>query len=73
MCYFLLKLVLDFWGAVHDTILTILRDDIKCLEYFNKAIEIIDNVTINLDEQKEIYKKTTTESLILEFNKRYKK
>lgn len=55
-----------------NAILKILRADKKCLESFNKAIEILDSTRINIDEPKEIYKKSTTNALIEEFKKRYK-
>ena len=55
-----------------DAIIKILRDDKKCLKHFSNAIEIVDSSTINIEEQKEIYKKSTTNTLIEEFEKRYK-
>jgi hypothetical protein len=55
-----------------DAIIKILRSEKKCLEYFNEAIKIVDKAKINIEEPKEIYKKSTTTTLIKAFNKRYK-
>ena len=55
-----------------DAIIEILRDDKQCLKHFLNATEIIDSAAINIEEQKEIYKKSTTNALIEEFKKRYK-
>jgi len=55
-----------------DAILKIIRDEKSCLKYFNNSIEIIDASGVNIDDPKEIYKKSTTNALIEEFNKRYK-
>jgi hypothetical protein len=55
-----------------NAIIKILKDDRQCLKYFLNAIEIIDSSAINIQEQKEIYKKSTTNDLIEEFKKRYK-
>jgi hypothetical protein len=55
-----------------DSIIKILRDDKKCLKYFMNALKIMDSSTVNIEEQKEIYKKSTTNALIEEFKKRYK-
>jgi hypothetical protein len=55
-----------------DAILKILRDDVSCLKSFTNAIELIDTSKINIDDPKEIYKKSTTNALIEEFKKRYK-
>lgn len=58
--------------AYCDAILKIIRDDKKCLENFLNATRIIDDSSINIDDPKEIYLKSTTNSLIEEFNKQYK-
>ena len=55
-----------------EAIVKILRDDKKCLKNFQNAIEIIDTSSINVEDPKEIYKKSTTNALIEEFKKRYK-
>jgi len=55
-----------------DAILKIIRDDNEFLKYFNNVTNIIDISGINIEEQKEIYKKSTTITLIEEFHKRYK-
>jgi hypothetical protein len=55
-----------------DAIIKILRNDKNCLKLFMNAIEIVDSSAINIEEQKEIYKKSTTNALIEEFEKRYK-
>ena len=54
------------------SILEIIRDKNKCLKHFNNAIKIINNSEINIDDSKEIYKKSTTNALIEEFDKQYK-
>lgn len=53
-------------------ILKIIRDEKKCLEYLNNATKIIDSSGINIDNKGEIYKKSTTNTLLEEFKKRYK-
>lgn len=55
-----------------DAIIKILRAEKKCLEKFNNAIEIVDNSKINIDEPKEIYKKSTTNALIEKLKKKDK-
>jgi hypothetical protein len=55
-----------------EKFLTILRNKNKCLNSFKKAIDIIKKSDIDIDNQKEIYKKSTTTTLIKAFNKRYK-
>lgn len=55
-----------------SAILKIIRDEKKCLKNFEAAIEIFDATGIDISDQKEIYKKSTTNTLIEEFNKRYK-
>lgn len=55
-----------------DEILKIIRDDEQCLKNFQLAAEIIDSSKINVDDAKEIYKKSTTNILIEEYNKKYK-
>jgi len=55
-----------------DAIIKILRDDKECLKHFMNAIKIVDSSAINIEDQKEIYKKSTTYTLIEEFKKRYK-
>lgn len=58
--------------AYCDAILKILRSETKCLKYFKNAIELVDSSGININDQKEIYKKSTTNVLLEEFNKNYK-
>ena len=58
--------------AYCDAILKIIKNESKCLKHFNNAIEVIDSSEINIDDPKEIYKKSTTNALIEEFNKIYK-
>jgi hypothetical protein len=58
--------------AYCDAILKILRDEKKCSKNFEYAIEIVNSTGINIDDPKEIYKKSTTNALIEEFNKKYK-
>lgn len=58
--------------AYCDAILKIVRAESKCLKHFQNAIELVDTSGINIDDPKEIYKKSTTNSLIEEFNKHYK-
>lgn len=53
--------------------LTILRNENKCLSFFNKAIDIIKKAAIDIDNQKEIYKKSTTLKLMGVYNSIYKK
>jgi len=55
-----------------DEIIKTLRDEKKCLETFMNVIAIIDASGIDINDQKEIYKKSTTNVLIEEFVKRYK-
>lgn len=55
-----------------DGILKIVRDDEQCLKNFQLAAEIIDSSKINVEDAKEIYKKSTTNALIEEYNKKYK-
>jgi hypothetical protein len=55
-----------------DAIIKILRDDSECLKNFTSAISIVDSSKIKIEDQKEIYKKSTTNALIKEFEKRYK-
>jgi hypothetical protein len=55
-----------------NAIIKILRNDKQCLKHFMNAIEVIDSSGININDQKEIYKKSTTNVLIEEFKKLYK-
>lgn len=55
-----------------QAILKIVRDEKECLKNFLQAIEIIDKSGINVDDPKEIYKKSTTNALLEEFKKGYK-
>lgn len=55
-----------------DAIYKILVNDKKCLKQFLNVTEVIDSSGINVEDQKEIYKKSTTNTLIEEFNKLYK-
>lgn len=55
-----------------NNIIKFLKNDKECLKYFLKAIKIIDSSAINIEEQKEIYKKSTTNALIEEFDRKYK-
>lgn len=50
-----------------NDILKIIRDDNKCLENFKFATNIIDNSQIDIDDNKEMYKKSTTKRLIEEW------
>lgn len=53
--------------------LTILRNETKCLSFFKKAIDIIDKSAIDIDNQKAIYRKSTTVKLMRTYNSIYKK
>lgn len=55
-----------------DELIKILRDEKRCLESFHNAIDIIIKSSINTEIQKEIYKKSTTNTLLEEFNSMYK-
>jgi hypothetical protein len=55
-----------------EAILKIVRDEKNCLKNFLFAAELIDASKINIDEPKEIYKKSTTNLLIEEYDKKYK-
>ena len=55
-----------------DSILQILRDEPKCLSLFNNAIKVVDSAGVNLADQKEIYKKSTTNSVLEAYKKLYK-
>lgn len=55
-----------------ESILNILRDDKKCFNNFNNSIKIIEKSGISYLDQKEIYKKSTTNTFIEEFEKKYK-
>lgn len=54
--------------AYFDELLKILRDDKKCLYYFEQAIQVINKSKIDVQDQKEIYKKNTTLTLINTYN-----
>lgn len=56
-----------------DEILKVVRDNDKCLRNFRLATAIIDSIKINIDDPKEVYKKTTTTALIEKCDKKYKK
>jgi hypothetical protein len=55
-----------------EQILIVLRDEGKCLSSFNQAMEIINKSGIDYENQKEIYKKSTTITLLDTYNKTYK-
>jgi len=55
-----------------DEIIKILRNEKKCLESFMNVMAVIDASGIDINDQKEIYKKSTTNALIEEFKKGYK-
>jgi hypothetical protein len=61
----------DMKGYCED-ILKIIRDEKNCLKNFLLATKIIDNSEIDFDDQKEIYKKSTTNTLLEKFDKKYK-
>jgi len=54
-----------------DSIFKILRDEKKCLENFQKAIELVKKARIDINNQKEIYKKSTTKKLLNKFKIQY--
>ena len=58
--------------AYCEGISKIIRDEKECLKNFEYAREILDSSGINIDDPKEIYKKSTTNALIETFKKRYK-
>ncbi|HHT9124197.1 MAG TPA: AIPR family protein [Candidatus Brocadiia bacterium] len=58
--------------AYCDEISKIIKEEEKCLKNFKYALEIIDSSGINIDDPKEIYKKSTTNALIKAFKKQYK-
>lgn len=55
-----------------ENLSTIIRDKEKCLDSFKSIFKIIDDSGINITNQKEIYKKATTNTLINTYNKTYK-
>lgn len=55
----------------NDLIETLI-DESKAKNGFSKACEIIDKSEINIESQKEFYKKSTTNILLETFNKEYK-
>jgi hypothetical protein len=52
-----------------DFLTDILHDDNKALPAFNKAIKVIDNSGIDINNRKILYQKNTTDLLITEYNK----
>ena len=62
------KKIENYCGAI----LEILREEQKALNSFNQAIEVVDRSGVDIEDQKEIYKKSTTNKLIEEFKKSYK-
>jgi AIPR protein len=58
--------------AYFDNLFLVLRDKGKCLNSFNNIFKIIDDSGIDITDQKEIYKKATTNALIETYNKTYK-
>lgn len=58
--------------AYFDNMLLILRDRKNCLSRFNSAFQIIDGSGIDIKNRREIYKKSTTNALIEEYNRSYK-
>lgn len=52
-----------------DYLINILYDDTKALLAFNKAIKIIDDSKIDINNRKLLYQKNTTDLLIAEYNK----
>lgn len=53
-------------------ILAVLRDEKKCLKSFKSIFKVVDDSGIDITNQKEIYKKGTTNTLIDTFYKTYK-
>lgn len=51
-----------------DELLKILRDDKKCLQFFEQAIQVVNKSKVDIQDQKEIYKKNTTIALINTYN-----
>lgn len=56
-----------------NSILEIIRDEKRCLDNFQKVFELVKKARIDINNQKEIYKKTTTKKLIREFEEKYGK
>jgi hypothetical protein len=55
-----------------DNLFSVLRDKKKCINSLNNIFKIIDDSGIDITNQKEIYKKGTTNTLIETYNKTYK-
>lgn len=55
-----------------SNILAVLRDKDKCLKNFENIFKIIDDSGIDITNQREIYKKGTTNTLIETYSKTYK-
>jgi len=62
------KKIKSYGDAIHK----ILINESKCLSQFVNVTKVIDSSGVNIEDQKEIYKKSTTNTLIEEFNKLYK-
>jgi hypothetical protein len=57
--------------AYFDNLFIVLKDKNKCMNSFNNIFKIIDDSSIDIANQKEIYKKATTNTLIDTYNKTY--
>lgn len=55
-----------------DEIITTLLNPKQALQFFNRTIELLEKTTIDLNDQKEFYKKSSTNSILDKYKEEYK-